>query len=53
MESKIIWLGLAVGSTIGSLVPTLFGVSAFSMASIFWGAIGGIAGIWAGYRFTH
>jgi hypothetical protein len=44
-----IWLGLFVGSSVGSLLPALFGISIFSLGSSIAGAIGGLAGIWIGY----
>lgn len=54
MNSKaIIWLGLGVGSAVGSLVPALWGASPFGVTSILFGALGGIAGIWGGYRLTQ
>jgi hypothetical protein len=39
-----------VGSFIGSLIPYFWngGFMAYSL----WGAIGGIAGIWAGFKFA-
>jgi hypothetical protein len=37
-----------IGSSIGSLVPYLWGGDLFSYS--LWGAIGGFAGIWAGFK---
>lgn len=53
MEKTIIMIGLAVGSTLGGMVPLLWGDSAFSMTSILTGGIGGAIGIWIGYRIVH
>ena len=50
MDSKLIWLGMFVGSTIGGFVPMLWGAEALSLSAVFGSAIGGILGIWAGYR---
>ena len=50
MEKKLIWLGLAVGSAVGSYIPMLWGDPAFSMASVLLSAVGGIFGIWLGFR---
>lgn len=47
-----IWIGMGVGSTLGGLIPTLFGVSAFSFFSVITTAIGGLLGIWGGYRIA-
>ncbi|MFI5260526.1 MAG: hypothetical protein ACHQU0_01910 [Candidatus Paceibacteria bacterium] len=51
MSSKgLIWGGMFVGSTIGSLAPFLWGGDI--MSSTIWGAIGGLAGIWAGFKLA-
>lgn len=51
MSSKtLIWGGMMIGSTVGSLVPYLWDGGA--MAYAVWGAIGGFAGIWAGYTLA-
>lgn len=42
-----IMLGVVVGSTLGGLIPSLWGDSAFSMWSLLLSAVGGFAGIWA------
>lgn len=49
MGSKtFIWGGMLVGSTVGGLIPAAWngGFLAYS----FWGAVGGIIGIWAGFK---
>jgi uncharacterized membrane protein YoaK (UPF0700 family) len=53
METKLIWLGMFVGSTIGGFVPMLWGAGALSFSSVFLSAAGGILGIWLGYRLGH
>lgn len=45
-----VWLGFFIGSTIGSYLPLLFGQDFFSLWSVILSAIGGLLGIWAGYR---
>ncbi len=45
-----IWVGMIVGSTVGSFIPALWGDSLFSVTSIFLGTVGGVLGIWLGYR---
>jgi hypothetical protein len=47
---KMIWGGMAVGSTIGGTIPFLWTLNTFSFSSIFLTAIGGVIGIWAGYK---
>ena len=54
MNSKsLIMIGLVVGSTVGSCIPSLWGAGGMSMASVLVGAIGGLVGIWAGYKISR
>ncbi|KKU78759.1 MAG: hypothetical protein UY04_C0027G0005 [Parcubacteria group bacterium GW2011_GWA2_47_7] len=53
MDTKLIWLGLFVGSLVGSFVPLLWGGSTFSMTSVFTSAGGSIIGVWLAFRFTR
>ena len=50
MERKLIWLGLTVGTVAGGYIPLLWGSPAFSMSSVLLSAVGGIMGIYLGYR---
>ena len=51
MNSKsFIWIGMFIGSTIGAYVPALWGAGVLSFSSIILSAVGGIAGIWGGWR---
>jgi hypothetical protein len=45
-----VWIGLSIGSAVGSYLPVLWGGSLFSFTSIWLSAVGGILGIWAGFR---
>ena len=49
-RSKSIWIGLFIGSAIGGYIPALWGSGMFSFSSVIGSAIGGILGIWLGYR---
>ena len=49
-SKKLIWLGLFVGSAIGSYIPKLWGDGLFSFASLVLGAVGAFVGIWFGYK---
>ena len=54
MSSKsLIMIGLVVGSTLGSYVPRLWGAGWLSFASVFLGGLGGLLGIWAGYKISR
>jgi hypothetical protein len=46
-------IGMAAGSFIGGYVPVLFGASAMGFASIICGAIGGLVGIYAGFKLSE
>jgi outer membrane lipoprotein SlyB len=48
----IIGIGAFLGSTIGGYIPVIWGGSMFSLISIFFGVVGGIAGIIIGYRIS-
>jgi cytochrome c oxidase subunit IV len=51
MSTKtLIWTFLVIFSTIGSYLPSLFGLDMFSLWSIIGGALGGILGIYVGYK---
>jgi len=52
-SKKIVWIGLLVGSTIGGLIPSLWGAGAFSMSSFLLGAVGAIVGIYVGFRISR
>lgn len=46
-------LGALIGGSLGGYLPSFFGSSSFSMAAILWSLVGGIAGIWVGYRLMR
>jgi uncharacterized membrane protein YeaQ/YmgE (transglycosylase-associated protein family) len=50
MRSKLIWIGLFVGSTVGGFVPSLWGADMLSFSGVIFSAVGGVVGIWLGYR---
>ena len=51
MTKKFIWIGMFVGSTIGNMLPMLWGGDAISVSGVLLSLVGGIAGIWVGYRW--
>jgi len=54
MRSKtLIMIGMVAGSMLGGSIPSLWGDSGLSMASVLTGAIGGFLGIWAGYKISR
>ena len=53
METKkLIYLGLFIGSTVGGYLPTLWGDTFLSFSSVILTAVGGIAGIYVGYKLS-
>ena len=40
------------GAFVGGYVPSIWGAGSFSMASLLFGGIGGIAGVWLGVRIS-
>lgn len=51
MERKhLIYIFMAIGSAVGGYLPLVWGGSVFSMTSIVLTAVGGIAGIWLGFK---
>ena len=51
MTKKFVWIGFFVGSTAGNMLPLLWGGDAISIVGVVLSIVGGIAGIWVGYRF--
>jgi hypothetical protein len=50
-RKSLIWIGMTVGSLAGGYVPVLWGADMLSISSIAFSGLGGIAGIWFGYRY--
>jgi hypothetical protein len=53
MQKTIVMTGAVIGTYAGSALPLLWGGSAFSMESVFWSGVGGIAGIYFAYKFAR
>ena len=53
MTKKFIWAGFFLGSSIGGIVPAMWGGDMISMWGIVMSLVGGIAGMWAGYRVAQ
>jgi len=46
MERGFVWLFVGVGMIVGGFVPLLWGGSALGLASLVFGSLGGVAGLW-------
>ena len=54
MNSKaLIWIGMIVGSTVGSIIPSLWGAGMFSFSSLILGSIGALIGIYIGFKLSN
>jgi hypothetical protein len=51
-SNPLIWIGMFIGSTIGGLIPGLWGAGSFSLSSVIFTAVGGFAGIWLGLKIS-
>lgn len=49
-QKTFIWGGLFIGSTVGGMLPSLWGSNMMSMSSVILTAVGGILGIWIGLK---
>jgi predicted MFS family arabinose efflux permease len=49
-SKRVVWLGIAAGSTIGGLVPDLWGAGFFSLAGFVGSIAGALIGLWAALR---
>jgi uncharacterized membrane protein YeaQ/YmgE (transglycosylase-associated protein family) len=52
-NNKSTWIGGAVGSTVGSFIPLLWGASELSFSSLFFGAVGAIVGIYVAFKMSR
>jgi hypothetical protein len=53
MGRSVIGLCALVGGIVGGYVPVLWGASGFSVSSLLFSAVGGIAGVWLGVRISE
>ena len=50
---RLIWIGAIVGSTVGGLLPGLWKASMLSMWGFVLSTLGGLLGIWAGWKLSR
>ena len=46
VDRRVVWLFVAFGMVVGGFVPVLWGGSALGLASLVFGSLGGVAGLW-------
>ena len=49
----MIWIGMFVGSSVGAMIPYIWGASALSFSSIILSGVGAIVGIWLGFKMSN
>jgi hypothetical protein len=49
-DKRLIWMGAFVGSTVGGFLPSLWHASFLSFSGLACSTIGGLVGIWAGWK---
>jgi uncharacterized membrane protein YeaQ/YmgE (transglycosylase-associated protein family) len=47
------WIGATIGSTIGGMIPALWGAGIFSFSSIIFSAIGAIIGVYVAFKLAQ
>jgi hypothetical protein len=50
---KLIWFGATLGSILGGCVPNLWHAPALSMWGLLFSTLGGLLGIWLGWRLSR
>ncbi len=54
MDSKtLVWIGAGIGSTVGGMIPMIWGGDMFSFSSIIFSGLGAIAGIYVFFKMSH
>ena len=48
----LVFIGMTIGSIIGGYIPVLWGAGLLSYSSVLFSGIGGILGVWIGYKFS-
>jgi hypothetical protein len=47
-----IWLGILIGSTLGGLIPWLWGDGIFTYSSVLLSGVGAFVGLWVGFKIS-
>lgn len=52
MDGRIVWLFVGFGMVVGGFVPMLWGGNLLGFASLVFGTLGGVAGLWLAGKVT-
>ncbi len=47
-----IWIGILIGSTVGGMIPWLWGDGMLSYSSVLLGGVGALVGLWVGFKIA-
>jgi hypothetical protein len=47
-----IWLGILIGSTLGGLIPSLWGDGIFTYSSVLLSGVDAFVGLWVGFKIS-
>jgi len=53
MDKRVVMLAMVIGSALGGWLPSLWGAGGFTLTSVVFSTLGGIAGIWAAYKLAN
>jgi hypothetical protein len=53
VQKFLINFGMVAGTLIGNCIPALWGAGMFSISGILLSMLGGVLGIWLGYRISQ
>jgi hypothetical protein len=53
MSRSVIGMCAGFGMLLGGFVPELWGAGSFSLQSLLFSGLGGVAGVWAGLRLAE
>ncbi len=52
-SSSCIWIAIFIGSTIGGLIPGLWGGDMLSYSSVVLSGVGAFVGLWIGFKMSR
>jgi hypothetical protein len=52
VDRRVVWIFVGVGMVVGGFVPVIWGGSSFGLASLVFGSLGGVAGLWLAAKLT-
>lgn len=52
-SNPLVWIGMLIGSTIGGMIPDLWGAGIFSISGLILSSLGAMAGIYVGFKLSR